>query len=144
MVASLVVVKVLASNASNTLVKIEKDIEIKKAEFTSNESEEVVNFQNELTNLKTIMRDHISFSNALNNISLNTHQQVKFTSLKINYEDKLIEINGVAPSNEVVAQASNIFSNLENVKQVNFKNIKAFSDGMHFVMTLNVLESFFK
>jgi|GEM_PF-6896648 len=144
MIASVMVVKVLASNASTTLAKINQDIEKQKAEFSNNESEEVVNFQNELTNLKLILADHISFSNALNTIASNTHQQVKFTSLKINYDDKIVEINGVAQNNDVVAQASNIFSNLTSVKQVNFKNIKTFSDGAHFVMTLNVLESFFK
>lgn len=141
---SAIAVKFLTVGSAKTLANLEQEIAQQEAAFSSNQSNEVLNFQNELANLKTILNDHITFSNALNAIASNTHQQIKFTSLKVNYDDRIIEINGIAPSNEVIAQASTIFSNLANVLQVGFKNIKTSSDGMHFIMTLNVLEKFFK
>lgn len=143
-ILSAVVVKFLTARSAKTLANLEQEIAQQEAAFSSAQSNEVLNFQNELANLKTILNDHVIFSNALNTIALNTHQQIQFLSLKVNYDDKIIEINGVAPSNEVIAQASTVFSGLPNVLQVGFKNIKASGNGMQFIMTLNVLEKFFK
>ncbi len=143
MIASFFVVKVLANSTSAKLANLNKEIEEQKNELSIDSSSKVTNFQNELLSLKTILKNHIIISEAISTIAQNTHQQINFSSFKINYIDKKIEIDGEADNNEVVAQAGYVFANLPNVSSIEIKNLKTTNSGVSFTMVLEVLEKFF-
>jgi len=142
-IVSLVVVKSLESKAIATIEKLDLEISKQRADISATTSSEVTGFQNGLLNLKTVLSKHVVLAEAINTIAKNTHQKVSFVNLKINYDDKQIQIEGIADSNMTIAEAGNVFSLIPSVSKVSFKTIKNLTDGIHFTMTMDVLESFF-
>jgi len=142
-IVSLVVVKSLENKAIATIEKLDLDIGKQRVEISAITSSEVIGFKNGLLNLKTVLSEHVVLAKAIDTIAQNTHQKVRFANLKINYDDKQVEIEGVADSNITIAEAGKVFSSLPTVSKVSFKTIKNVADGIHFTMTMDVLESFF-
>jgi uncharacterized protein YpmS len=143
-IVSVFVIQFLSKQNSQALAQLDKDIEVETQAFSSDTSNELVNFQNELSNIQIILKNHTWFSSALTKIATNTLSQVTFDTLNINYNTKQVEIQGKAQNNEMVAQATYLFSRMEGIKQANLKNVKNDTSGVSFVIVLDVKDDFFK
>ncbi len=143
-VGSIFVLNYFINSAHINLSEVEKEVESAKMVFPAESQQVMNNFKNQSYNLQKLLQNHTFFSKALQNISQQTHPQITFTSLGLDYNDLTVEINGIASSYDSVAQGVLLFSQIFNVVKADIKSLKSLSDGVHFSISLEVYPDFFK
>ncbi len=58
-IASVFVIHFLSKQSSKTLAQLDQDIEVEKQVFSSDTSNELANFQNELYNVQILLKNHV-------------------------------------------------------------------------------------
>ncbi|HRV32292.1 MAG TPA: hypothetical protein P5241_01840 [Candidatus Paceibacterota bacterium] len=58
-IASVFVIQFLSKQSSKTLAQLDQDIEVEKQVFSSDTSNELANFQNELYNVQILLKNHV-------------------------------------------------------------------------------------
>jgi short subunit fatty acids transporter len=80
-----------------------KTPEIKRAE------EEVLKYQNKISDFSNLIKDHLFYSKIFSYLEQKTHKQIYFSRMDLDFEKSVILLSGHSPNFSVLAQQLEVF-----------------------------------
>lgn len=113
--------------------------------FSQSQINDFLKFYSQLSNLKTLLGNHIFSSNILKFLEENSLKNLIYTSLNLDVGRRELKLSGIVSSYEVLSQQLEIFRQSTLVEKSSFKNSqRGEKTGINFEIVLVLKNDFFK
>ncbi len=113
--------------------------------FSQSEVNDFLKFYSQLSNLKTLLGNHIFSSNILKFLEENSLKNLAYTGLNLDIGRRELKLSGTVSSYEVLSQQLEIFRQSALVEKSSFKNSQqGEKTGINFEIVLILKSDFFK
>jgi hypothetical protein len=121
-----------------------KNIEALVAEDpTAGKQEEFLAFQAQLINLKGVLDKHGSTTKVLKLLEAHTNSRIQYTGLNFSFADKKVEVQGIAPSFEILAEQLQAYATTKEIVRQELGNSRVKEGGaVNFTVVLYLSPSF--
>ena len=91
---------------------------------TLGKQDEFLAFQTQLINLKNVLDTHSSPSKILKLLEAHTNARVQYTNLTFSVPDRRVEVQGIAPTYDILAEQLQAFANMKELTRYEMGNAR--------------------
>jgi len=107
---------------NNSIEKLDDQLETLSTQITEEQKEDLATLYSQVTNVRTLLKDHVATSQAFTLLESLTHPKVTYLNLDLDMKDRRLILSGITPSYDDLTAQLAIFENSSDVERYNLES----------------------
>ncbi|MDD5711036.1 MAG: hypothetical protein PHV43_02985 [Candidatus Colwellbacteria bacterium] len=114
---------------NRSIDKLDSELESLSSEITDEQREELATLYSQVTNVRTLLENHVATSKAFTLLESITYPKVAFLTLDLDMKDRRVVVSGVSPSYDGLTAQLALLENEPNIEEYNLED-SSWDDGV--------------